>query len=77
MMLIRRLGHGLLVALASCAIVRSAFTSQGSTHQSTDEYGNAIFIVDELEVRCFWGSILRFLCNVLLNNGREMHQVQR
>lgn len=46
MMLIRRLGHGLLVALASCAIVRSAFMSQGSTHQSS-EYGNMKFIVGE------------------------------
>ena len=67
MMLIRRLGHGLLVVLASCAIVRSAFTSQGSTHQSTDEYGNTKFIVDELEVTCFWGSILRCVCNVILS----------
>lgn len=47
MMLIRRLGHGLLAALPSCAIVRSAFTSQGSAHQSTDEYGNIKFIVGE------------------------------
>jgi hypothetical protein len=58
MMLIRRLGHGLLAALASCAIVRSAFTSQGLIHQSI-EYGNMKLILS--------GSILRCLCNGLLS----------
>jgi len=44
MMLIRRLGHGLLVVLASCAIARFAFTSQGLTHQYI-EYSNMNCIV--------------------------------
>jgi len=43
-MLIRRLGRGSLVVLASCAIARSAFTSQGLTHRYI-EYGNMNCIV--------------------------------